>query len=295
MKRNNLGYYIKEGVSNIFAHGFMSFASIFIIIACLIIMGSFALLALNVNSMIKTFENQNVVLAFVDDSFTPAQAQGLQSQILSVSNVASATYISKDQAMQSFESRYQDQSIFAGLDSSVLRDRYEIFMKDVALTAQTQTDLSKIPGIVKVNANLDVAKGFVTVRNVVSVVSVIIVVVLLVISLFIMSNTIKLATLERREEIAIMKMVGATNGFIRWPFVFEGFILGMVGTLAAFVAQWGIYSVVAKRLLGSYNISFITLIPFSNVAIPMFVVFVLIGFGVGVGGSVMAIRNYLRV
>jgi cell division transport system permease protein len=295
MKRHNTGYYIREGINSIFSHGFMSFASVCIIIACLIIMGSFSLLAVNVDAIIDKFEKDNVVLAFVDESLSEQEARALEKQIEGIPNIEYATFISRDEAMASFQNKYQDKSLFEGIDSSVLRHRYAVYMRDISLTEQTQNDLSKIPGIVKVNANLTIAKGFVAVRNIVSGVSFVLVAILLIISLFIMSNTIKLATFDRREEIAIMKMVGATNSFIRWPFVFQGFILGIVGALTAYIAQWIIYTLVSNLLLRSYTMNFITAIPFSIVAIPMFFVFIAVGFCVGVGGSAVAIRNYLKV
>lgn len=293
--KNNTAYYIREGISGIFTHGFMSFASVCIIVACLIIMGSFSLLAINVNSIIEGFEKENVVLAFVDESLTEQQAKALQSKIESVPNVEHATFISRDEAMKSFENNYQDKSMFDNLDSSVLRDRYAVYMRDISQIEQTKKDLQAITGVAQVNANMDIAQGFVTVRNIVSGVSLILVAILLVVSLFIMSNTIKLATFDRRDEIAIMKIVGATNSFIRWPFIFQGFILGILGSLIAYIAQWIIYTLVTNMFMKHYALSFITTIPFSNVAIPMFFVFALVGFGVGVGGSAMAIKNYLRV
>ena len=295
MKRTNTGYYIREGISGIFAHGFMSFASVCIIIACLIIMGSFSLLAINVNSIIDKFEKDNVVLAYVDENMTESDARALQSRVEGVPNVEYATFISRDEAMRNFEGKYTDKSIFENIDENVFRNRFAVYMQDISLTEQTTNTIRTIPGIVKVIANFTVAQGFVMVRNIVSGVSFVLVAILLVISLFIMSNTIKLATFDRRDEIAIMKMVGATNGFIRWPFVFQGFILGILGSLAAFILQWVIYTVVSNLLLKNNTLSFITTIPFSIVAIPMFAVFAAIGFGVGVGGSAVAIRNYLRV
>jgi cell division transport system permease protein len=132
-------------------------------------------------------------------------------------------------------------------------------------------------------------------RNIVSGVSAVLAAVLLVISLFIMSNTIRLATFERREEIAIMKMVGATNSFIRWPFIIEGFILGITGALAAFVAQWLIYTLITDRLTGGGRVTFISAVPFQSMSIPLIAAFVAIGFAVGVIGSSMAIRRYLKV
>ena len=291
------GYYVREGVSSIFTHGFMSFASVFIIVACLIIMGSFSLLAVNVNSIIGEFENENVILAYVSENLTIEEARNLKRDIEAEQNVRTATFTSREEAMGAFISKFDDKARFEDLDASDFRHRFSIYVEDVADMAQTQMDIAAINGIAKVNANLLIAKGFVTIRNIVSGVSIALVVILLIISLFIMSNTIKLATFERREEIAIMKMVGATNAFIRWPFAFEGFILGLLGSLFAFLAQWGLYVVVSEAIVGSsYGApGFIHTLPFSSVALPLFVVFVAIGFGVGIIGSSTAIRKYMKV
>jgi len=296
MRRWNTGYYIREGVAGIFTHGLMSFASVCIIIACLIIMGSFILLAVNVDALIEKFEKDNVVLAFIGDALSEQEARALESRIESLPNVEYATFISRDEAFKSFVEGYQDKSIFENLDASILRHRYAVYLRDISQTEQTQRDLRAIDGIVKVNANLTIARGFVTVRNIVSVVTIVLVSILLIVSLFIMSNTIKLATYDRRDEIAIMKMVGATNGFIRWPFVFQGFILGLVGAFSAYIAQWVIYTLVSNFILRSYSFGMvIVLIPFSQVALPLFFIFSAVGFGVGVCGSALAIKNYLRV
>ncbi len=296
MKRYNTAYYIREGVSGIFAHGFMSFASVCIIIACLIIMGSFTLLAFNVNAVIAEFKQQNQLTAYVNETLTVEEASALESKIESLANVERATFISGEDAMEKFVSKFQDKTMFEDIDTtSVLRNRFYVFTRDITLTEQTQNELLEIDGVASVIANLAVAKGLTTVSSIVSGVSFVIVTILLVISLFIMSNTIKLATFDRRDEIAIMKMVGATNNFIRWPFIFQGFILGVVGSLTAFIAQWIIYQVVTSTMFKASTLSFITTIPFSSVAIPMFLIFVAVGFGVGVVGSMMAIKNHLRV
>lgn len=294
MKRNRFGYYIKEGVSSIFTHGFMSFASVCIIVACLIIMGSFTLLALNVGNIIKTLESENQIVAFVDESLSESDARDLEPEIESVANVASVEFISRDEAMDGFTEQY-DSDLFEGLESDVLRHRYIIFMDDISLMAQTQDDLEAIPGIAKVNAHLEISQGFISVRNIVSAVSIVLVLILFIVSLFIMSNTIKLATFERREEIAIMKMVGASSAFIRWPFVVEGLILGMTGALTAFLLQWGVYKLIVDKIIAGAGLSFIDVLPFSTIAVPMIIAFVIVGFGVGVIGSLMAIKNYLKV
>lgn len=295
MKRINTGYYIREGVSSIFTHSLMSFGSVVIITACLIIMGCFSLLAINVNAIIEDFEDENVILAYIDENRSEDEARALKSQIEALPNVTTAVFMSRADAWKSFIGKYKDQSRFENIDESVFRHRFSIYVDDVGRMGQTQIDVTGVPGVIKVNANLTIANGFVTVRNIVSGVSIVMIAILLIVSLFIMSNTIKLGTFDRREEIAIMKMVGATNGFIRWPFVFEGFILGVVGSLIAFIAQWGIYAAVTGRLMGNISVGFITTIPFSHVAVPLFLAFVAIGFAVGVVGSGVAIRKYMKV
>jgi cell division transport system permease protein len=295
MKKINFGYYLSEGFKSIFTHGFMSFVSACIIVACLLIMGSFSLLAVNVNSIIGEFESENVVLAYVDEQLSESGARALRDEIAAIPNVSSVSFISREEAMESFTVKQHNEARFENLDASILRHRFAVYVKDVALTAETTDTIRLIPGIAWVNANLVIAKGLVTVRNVVSGVSLILVAILLVISLFIMSNTIKLATVERREEIAIMRIVGATAAFIRWPFVFEGFTLGIFGSLVAYILQWLIYAGVTGRFYLSRTSNFIATIPFSRVSLPMFLIFVIIGFGVGVIGSSMAIRKYLKV
>ncbi len=294
MKKNRFGYFLKEGVHSIFSHRLMSFASVCVIIACLLIMGTFSLLALNVSNIISTLESENQILAYVDDTLSETQARGLENRILAVANVNRVEFVTRDQAMEDFVENY-DEALFEGLDSSVLRHRYVIYMDDIADMAQTKATLEDIDGIMKVNAHLEIAQGFIRVRNIVSAVSVLLAGVLLVVSLFIVANTIKLTTFERREEIAIMRMVGATSSFIRGPFVVEGLILGTIGSLTAYLAQWGLYRLVETSLVGSGGLSFIRVIDFSVLAIPMLIVFVGVGFAVGAMGSSMAIKNYLKV
>ena len=290
-----LGYLIREGFRSITTHGFMSFATVAIIVACLIIMGSVSLLAMNINALIKDLENQNEIVVFVDESLSDeAMARDLQRNIEAVDNVASAQFVSRGEAMDSFMSKY-DASLMEGIDEDVFRHRFIVHLTDIAYMSQTKTELEAIRGVAKVNAHLDYAKSFVTIRNVVSIVSLVLIVMLIFVSFFIMTNTIKLATFGRREEIAIMKMVGATNGFIRLPFVIEGLVLGMLGGGIAFLAEWGLYNLVTGRVIGSMTGTLLNVVPFRDVALPVFIVFMATGILVGVFGGLNAIRNYLKV
>ncbi len=295
MKSNGFGYFFKEGCDGIFRHGFMSFAAVCIIVACLILMGSFLLIAYNISNMITNYEQKNVMIAYVDEELSETEAQSLGSKINLIDNVMYAEYVTKEQALDTFVSKYEGNELMKELESDDLRDRYLIYMDDISKMAETQSAVENVEGIVKVNAKLEISEGFVSVRNIVSIISIVMVAILLVISLFIISNTIKLATFDRREEIAIMKMVGATNSFIRWPYVFQGFILGIFSAAVAFFLQWGIYAAIVKGITTSDTLQLITMVPFRDIWQYVAVVFGATGFIVGVGGSAMTIRKYLKV
>ena len=294
MKLSRLGYLIKSGFTGIFSHGLMSFATVTITMACLIIMGSFGLLVVNINEMIADLESENEVVAFIDENLTEEEARAIESLIEAVPNVADAQFMSRAEAMENFQEDY-DPELFDSLDESVFRHRYIIQLTDISLMSQTEADLENVDGVAKVNAHLDYAQGFITARNIVSIVSLALIIILIVVSFFIMTNTIKLATFTRREEIAIMRMVGASNGFIRCPFIVEGLVLGILGGLLAFIIEWGLYSLLLNRVMGGVTSTLITLVPFSAVMWPLLIAFLGVGILVGVFGGSSAIRNYLKV
>jgi cell division transport system permease protein len=219
MGKHNIFYFIKEGACNLFKHGFMSFAAIGITVACLLIMGTFTLVAVNANEMLKDMEAQNQMLAFVDESYSIDEAKALEAALLAISNVERVTFISNSEAAEAFRNRYEGDELFQSLPDDNFRHRYAIDLKDIGYMRETHNALLAVEGIADVNAYEEEAAGFITIRNVAGIVSVTLITVLFIVSVFIIANTIKLTTFDRRDEIAIMKMVGATNSFIRWPFV----------------------------------------------------------------------------
>ena len=295
MAKHDFRYFAHEGLSNMFSHGFMSFAAIGITVACLLIMGTFTLVAVNANQLLRDLEQENEILAYVDDSYDETQAKALEKKLLSIPNVSSATFISKAEAMESFTEQYPDEALFQDLDPEILRDRYAIKIADLRQQKQTVEQVKAVEGIAKVNAYEEIAGGFITVRNVATVVCVALIAILFVVSVFIISNTIKLTTFDRREEIAIMRMVGATNGFIRWPFVYEGFLFGILGAAVAFLLQWGLYEAVARGVANNDTLQLISIIPFTEMWEPVAVSFAAAGIVIGVGGSLSAIRKFLQV
>ena len=289
MGKHDFGYFFHEGISNMFSHGFMSFAAIGITVACLLIMGTFTLVAVNADANLKQAEQDNEILAFIDDTYTEGQAKALQSKLEAIDNVASATFISREEAMESFISEHPDEAYFQDLDPNILRDRFAIKVKDLKLQGETVEKIQNVEGVGGISAYAELTNGFITIRNIATVICVAMIAVLFVISVFIISNTIK------REEIAIMKMVGATNGFIRWPFVYEGFMIGLTGAVLAFLLQWGLYEAISKGVASNDTLQLLSIVPFDQLWKPVAGVFLGAGMLIGVGGSLSAIRRFLQV
>ena len=295
-RRFDAGYYISEGFHSIFTHGFMSFAAVCMIVACLLIMGSFTLLAVNLDNTLGDLENENEMLVYIESSLSEEEARALQPTLSQVENVAQLTFVTREAALKDFKAKHENNAaLMDDLPDDTLRDRYRVHVVDIERMAQTKEALEQVEGVGYVRAAIEIADGFVLVRNIATGVAMVLIGILLVISLFIIANTIKLATFYRREEIAIMKMCGATDGFIEWPFVVEGMLLGLTGALIAFFAQWGLYQMVAKFAVQGNGLSLVNMISYGTMAPTILAVFCGVGAFIGVAGSLFAIRKFLQV
>ena len=295
MKKNNIGYLLREGFRGVFLHGFMSFAAVCVTVACLIIMGTFSLVLYNLHVMIVDLEKENQVLVYIDEDYSEAEAKSVGSRINLISNVHEAKFVSREQALDNFVGKQSDTTAFNGVDASILRDRYEVTVEDNSLLEQTVAEIEKIDGVAEVSAHYEIANGFQSLQKVLNIASMVIIIVLFVVSLFIISNTVKLAMYSRSEEIAIMKMVGATNSFIRLPFVVEGFILGMLGAVIAFFLEWGLYDFLQAKIAVVDTLRLFQIVPFAEVIELVAISYALTGFAVGVVGSLLSIRKFLKV
>ncbi len=293
-KSNNVGYLIREGVRGIFVHGFMSFAAVCVTVACLIIMGSFGLILYNLQATIEKYEQDNQIAAFIDEDYPSAEAKSVGSRINMIENVLHAEYVTKEQAMEEFMAK-DSQGTYEGLPDDTFRDRFIITLEDVTAMEETVKEVEAIEGVGNIRAHYEITDGFITLQSILNLASTAIIAVLMVISLFIISNTVKLALYDRKEEIAIMRMVGATNGFIRWPFVVEGFILGILGAAIAFGLQWLLYDLLQSRIGALDSLQLVTIVPFETVLPIMVVGYAITGFVVGVFGSLLSIRKFLNV
>ena len=203
--------------------------------------------------------------------------------------------MTRTEALEKFRQDRGNVDILEDLPGDVFRDRYYVHIADIEQMAQTKANLEQVEGVGDVVAAVEIAEGFVLVRNVATGVALVLIGILLVVSLFIIANTIKLATFYRRDEIAIMKMCGATDGFIRWPFVVEGLVLGLTGSLVAFFLQWGLYQMVGSVIIQGNGLSLVTMIPYTAMVSTILPVFCAVGAVIGVGGSLVAIRKFLQV
>ena len=293
-----MGYHLKEGFHSIFTHGLMSFAAVCMILACLIIMGSFSLVAINIDNTLGKYEDENEFIAYIDENLTEEEARAVQPKLEAIPNVASVTFMTAGEALDRYAERYtnsETRGLFDGMSDTVLRHRYRVHVEDLAQMDETVKGAEGVSGVADVRWEKAISDGFVALRNVASAVAFILIAMLLIISLFIIANTIKLATFHRREEIAIMKMCGATNAFVQWPFVVEGLILGMTGALVAFFAQWGIYHMVGKLIVQGNGLSLMTILSYGSMAKNILATFCGTGAVIGVGGSLLAIRKFLQV
>ena len=296
MKLTNLGYLLKEGIKGIFTHGFMSFAAVCVTVACLLIVGSFSILVYNVNIMVEDLNQTNEILAYVDETLSEADAKSVGTKINMIDNVLRSDFIPREQALEDFiEDHKDEEESFSGLDATDLRHRFRIVLEDNRLIKETDEAIKNIPGVVKTHAEYELAQGFSTIQDVLHIVSLGIIAVLLAVSLLIISNTVKLAMYDRREEIGIMKMVGATNAFIRLPFVVEGFTLGMLGAALAFGTEWVMYDALIEKISEVDALQLFKFVPFETLLIPMIVTFAATGMFVGVVGSWTAIRKFMNV
>ena len=295
MRINNIPYLLKEGIRGLFTHGFQSVSAFAVTVFSLVITGAFICLAFNINIMVDDLNKTNEVIVYISDSLTDADAKSVGTKISDIPNVHSRTFVSREQALEEFIANNGGEEAFEGVEASDLRHRYVVILEDNRLIEDTVKQLEAIEGVDKVSAALELARGFSTIKDIVIVASLFIAAVLLFVTLVIIFNTVKLATHERREEIAIMKMVGATNGFIRCPFVVEGMTLGLSGAVVALGVEWAMYEVIREKMTQMDTLKMITLVPFTDLLVLIAVIFGGAGLFVGIVGGWTSIRKFLKV
>lgn len=296
MKRiRKIGYLFNEGVHNMFTHGFMSFAAIAVTVACLVIVCCFSSILYNLSRMVDTLQRENRVVAYIEESYDTQTAKTVETAIRRLDNIQEAKFVSREEFGERFFEQQGGSENFEGISASTFLNSVEITLIDNSKMDETVQVISQVQGVDHVNARTELANGFTTIQRVLNIASAAIIIVLLIVSLFMISNTIKLAMYDRRDEIGIMKMVGATNRFIRFPYFVEGFLIGVIAGALAFFITWGIYDLIAREIHRVDALQMFDIVPFTTLLIPMVVTFGAAGLFVGIFGSVMSIRKFLDV
>lgn len=295
MRLYNISYFLREGIHSIFTHRFLSLAAMGVITACLLLMGSFTLVAVNIDSVLEDVENKNEIVAYVDETFSYEAARAIESEISELSSVTEISFKTKAEALRDFKADFGEESeLLDGLEErNPLRDRYIIKIKDIRDTKTVSEELEEIAGIAKVSERSDISDKIVQVRDGATAICITLIVILMLVSIFIISNIVNLTMFNRREEIAIMKMIGATNGFVRIPFVIEGVCIGMAGAIIALLLQWSVYQYIVESALSS--MSFFATVPFGSVVWYIVLMFFLTAVLVGGLGSAITIKKFLKV
>ena len=254
------------------------------------------MLMVNINMFIGSVEDQNVIMVFVEDEATQEQTKALGESIKAQDNVSKCTFISRESSFEQLKNDMGDSSVlFEGLDSNPLPDAYEVVLEDQELFDETVETLAKLDNVLHIRENRQLAAKLSGLRNTVSYVSIGIISLLLIVSLFIVSNTIRITMDSRRLEINIMKSVGATRWFIRWPFMVEGMMLGVISGVLALLAVWAIYAAVSRSLVSMLSgLGMTGVAPFGKYALILLAVFLGLGLVAGAFGSAVSITRYLR-
>ena len=301
MKGSSFSYLIKEGARNIWVNRMMSLASIGILVSCMLLIGSAILLSINLNGMVSYVENQNEMVAFLEDSADDVTVSAVEAALNSNDNVDSFAFVSREEALERYSEIVPD-SLLENLE----QDKEEVFplsfritLKDLSLIDETTAQTESIPGIMRVNAPTNVAETVTGIKRAVYICGSGIVIILLAVTLIIIANTIKVTVFNRRKEINIMKFVGATDRFIRMPFVVEGILLGVISACIAYLLLWGGYTYlinyVQTQASATLSAFLKNLVPFSQVAKQLLASFAVGGIAIGVFGSMIFVRKHLKV
>lgn len=295
MKGTSLKYLTHEGFRNVWVNRLMSLASVTVLMACLIIMGAGIMIYFNINNVVDKVQSQNVVMVYVADDASEDETTQIGTSLKGISNVESCEFVPKEVAFQEqIQSMGGDAALFEGFDEIPLPDAYKVTVKDLSQFENTVSQIKQINKVDSVRENSDLASKLLSLRHAVSIVSVGLVVMLFLVAFFIISNTIRITMFSRKLEISIMKAVGATNWFIRWPFMIEGMILGTISGIVSLGVLWGLYAVAEKVFAQTLSLIGFSLVPFSAYWWQILLVFVAIGLFTGGFGSLVSMAKYLE-
>ena len=301
MRFNVLTYLIGEGFRNFFKNKKSTGASLMIMCATMLIFGLFFLIGQNVNYMLKELESEQGMQVFIEKDTTEEEIKELNDKIQKIQYVAKTEYVSKEEAYNIMAERLKNygSSIMEGytMESNPFKVSYVVHLTDLSKSEEVRAEINKLEHVAKIEMRDTTINALVNIANGIRWISLGILILLIIISIFIIANTIKLTVHARRKEISIMKYVGATNGFIRWPFIIEGILIGVIAAMISILILGGAYNLLINKIMESTvtNMISLTLLPFSEIFELVIVVYLGLGIGIGTLGSAISMRKYLEV
>lgn len=295
MKIRTFGYFFRETIKSFYRNSLMTIASILTVTLSLFVLGLFLTTVLNLNHMASYLENQVELSIYLKDGLTTEQVKSVENRLNGIKGIKSSRFINKDEALKIFRERLGEQShLLDALNGNPLPASFEVVMENPEAVRQAAGIAKQYKEVEAVQYGQETIEQLFQFTQIVRIGGAVLILFLAFSTLFIISNTIRLTVFARRKEIQIMKYVGATNGFIRWPFLLEGIVLGLVGSLIASVSLWQIY-VWSLRELVENGFAFLPMIPVYPFI--LHVAFVLVGIGIIIGGigSSISIRKYMKV
>lgn len=301
MRYNIFGYLIGEGFSNVFKNKKSTGASLMIMCATMIIFGVFLILGENINHFVKNVEDSQGIQVFAKDEATDEQVKVLGEEIAKIQGVNKTQFKSKEDALNQMKENLGDEneSLLEGYEgeNNIFTASYVVTLTDLNLNQQVQDEIMKLDNVKKITSSNQTVTTLIDLSNGIKIVTGVILLLLIVISVFIIANTIKLTVHARRKEISIMKYVGATNGFIRWPFIVEGMIIGIISSLISILIVGVAYNFIAEQMVNAsfMKIMGVSLVSFGDMFNSIIIVYMLLGIGIGALGSIISMRKYLKV
>ena len=290
-------YLIKEGYGNLKKHGSKTFSTMLIICATMLVLGIFIILFTNVNKNVETVKVEQGIQAFIEDTATENDVDYIEDAIKKINGVGEIKYIDKDMAYEDAKNVFKDQEYFLeGLDKvQIFPASFVVKFADIEQADSIKSQIEKIDGIYKVKYNSSTINAVISISKIANIFLLGIGAVLLIVSIFIISNTIKLAVYSNKREIFIMRYIGATNKFIKKPFVIEGAIMGLVSALISFMLISIAYVVIYARIpkVGS-SLGVFGFIPYSSLWWIILAIYVVLGLFIGIRGSSISIKKYLK-
>ena len=297
MKFNTIGYLIGEGLRNTFKNKKSTLSAMLVMCISMLIFGLFFILGENINHIMNTVEDAQAIQVFIKADATDKEIDTLGEQLNEIEGISKVEFLSKEDGFEQYKEQYGEKAYLLDPYKDVIADSYIVSFTDLKLAKDVETKINKLENIKSITSANETMQKLISITNGIRIVTAVILGGLIIGAIFIISNTIKLTVYARRKEISIMKYVGATNSFIRWPFIVEGIVIGILAACVSILIVGGAYKVMATNLLESSIIQNlgITLVSFADMFSMIIIVYLILGIGIGVVGSSLSMKKYLEV